>query len=320
MSLEPKCNLIIDSCSDLPYEMVDEEIARGGVELIEYPFIMSDGEHKDDLFKSMTAHEFYEGMRNGETPTTAQVPVTVYEDVFRRAFESGVPTVFLGFTSGLSGSHDTAMMVYNQLKEEYPDGELYMVDTLQASIAEGFLVYMAFEQRNRGLTAKELADWASEALYFVNDEFMVEDLNALHRGGRIPASVAYAGTKLDVKPMLHISLDGGLSVIGLARGRNKGIRQIKDYILQTMPENPEDRVVYIGNADCPKDAERLRSEIEKEDSSVRFIESSIGPVIGSHVGPGMVAAVCWGPDRRETLSVSNRIARSVKGQDKSSSK
>ena len=312
--MQPKCNLIIDSCSDLPYEMVDEEIARGGVDLIKYPYVMSDGEHEDDLFKSVTAHEFYESMRNGEEPTTAQVPMPVYEAAFRRAFESGVPTVFLSFTSGLSGSFDAAVTVYDEVKKDYPEGELYVVDSLQASVAEGFLLYEVFQQRDRGLTAKELASWIEEARFYVNDRFMVEDLDTLHRGGRIPASVAYAGGKLDVKPMLTIAVDGTLSVVGLARGRKKGIRTMVEYVQKTLPDDGPDRVVYIGDADCPKDAERLRKEIEKIDDSIMFVQSSIGPVIGSHVGPGMLAVVCWGPDRRNKLSVSDRIAKSVKDE------
>ena len=309
--MQKKCNLIIDSCSDLPREVVEQS----GAELIEFPYVLSDGEHLDDLFTSISAHDFYDLMRNGEEPTTAQVPMTVYRDYFVRAIETDVPTVYLCFTSGLSGSYDVAVMVRDQLVQEYPGAELYVVDTLQASIAEGFLVYEAIQQWERGLTAKELVAWTEEARFFVNDRFMVEDLDTLHRGGRIPASVAYAGGKLDVKPMLTISVEGGLTVTGLARGRKKGIRQMANYTLSTMPAEEEDRLVYIGNSDCPKDAERLKEEIQKQDESIRFIESSIGPVIGSHVGPGMLAVVMWGPDRRENLSMSDRIARRVKSEE-----
>ena len=306
-----KCNLILDSCSDLPHELVE----RDGIELIEFPYVLSDGEHQDDMFKSISAHDFYESMRKGEEPTTAQVPVSVYHDYFLRAIESGVPTLFLSFTSGLSSSFDVATMVYEQLMEEHPGAELYILDTLQASVAEGFLVYEVIQQWERGLSAKELYDWTSEARFYVNDRFMVEDLDTLHRGGRIPASVAYAGGKLDVKPMLTIAVDGTLSVVGVARGRKKGMRQMTEFTLDTMPAEGADRLVYIGDADCPKDADRLQEMIQKEDDSIMFIRSSIGPVIGSHVGPGMLAVVMWGPDRRENLSMSDRITKKVKGEE-----
>ena len=93
--MQHKCNLIIDSCCDLPFEVVDRE----GVELIRFPYIMSDGEHADDLYQTSSAHDFYQAMRNGEEPTTAQVPVPVFRDAFERAIASGVPTVYLSFSS-----------------------------------------------------------------------------------------------------------------------------------------------------------------------------------------------------------------------------
>ena len=134
--MQHKCNLIIDSCCDLPFEVVDRE----GVELIRFPYIMSDGEHADDLYQTSSAHDFYQAMRNGEEPTTAQVPVPVFRDAFERAIASGVPTVYLSFSSGLSGSFDAAALVHDQLMAEHPDAELYIVDTCLASVAEALLM------------------------------------------------------------------------------------------------------------------------------------------------------------------------------------
>ena len=148
-----RCNLILDSCCDLPFEVID----KPGIELLRFPYIMSDGEHLDDLYQTTSAHDFYQAMRDGEEPTTAQVAVPVFQEAFGRAIESGVPTVYLSFTSGLSGSFDVACLVRDQLLAEHPEAELYLVDTLQASVAEGLLVYEAIQQRDKGLTARELA-------------------------------------------------------------------------------------------------------------------------------------------------------------------
>lgn len=308
--MDIQCNLIIDSCCDLPHEVVDRE----GVYLLKFPYIDGEGEHLDDLFSTRTAHDFYEAMRNGSEPHTAQIPMTALREAFEWAHEQGKPAVYLGFSSGLSGTFDTACLYLEQVKQEIPDLDVRMVDTQVASIAEGFLVYEAMRQRERGLTADEMVAWAEEAHFFVDRQFMVDDLDALRRGGRIPASVVYAGSKLDVKPLLGITADGKLAVTGVARGRKKGIKALYEYYLKRRSSDAPGQNVVIGNADCPKDAERLMNLLSKEDDSLMFLETNIGPVIGSHVGPGMIAIVFWGQDARNDISMADRIANKVRGR------
>lgn len=308
--MDIQCNLIIDSCCDLPHEVVDRE----GVYLLKFPYIDGEGEHLDDLFSTRTAHDFYEAMRNGSEPHTAQIPMTALREAFEWAHEQGKPAVYLGFSSGLSGTFDTACLYLEQVKQEIPDLDVRMVDTQVASIAEGFLVYEAMRQRERGLTADEMVAWAEEAHFFVDRQFMVDDLDALRRGGRIPASVAYAGSRLDVKPLLGITADGKLAVTGVARGRKKGIKALYEYYLKRRSSDAPGQNVVIGNADCPKDAERLMNLLSKEDDSLMFLETNIGPVIGSHVGPGMIAIVFWGQDARNDISMADRIANKVRGR------
>jgi DegV family protein with EDD domain len=308
--MDIKCNLIIDSCCDLPYELIDRE----GVYLLKYPYTDSSGEHLDDLYQSISDHDFYEGMRNGEEPQTAQIPMVAFNEAFDWAHNEGLPCVFLSFSSGLTGTFDTAQIILEQKKQEHPGLELYAVDTKLASIAEALLVYEALRQRERGLSAKELADWASEAHYFIDEEFMLDDLEALRRGGRIPSSVAHAGAKLDVKPLLTIDDEGKLALSGVARGRKKGIKALVEYYEKNKaPDMPNNNIV-IGHSDCPKDAQRLVELLRKIDESAIVIESRIGPVIGSHVGPGMLAIVFWGEDSRLNMSVADRLAHKVKGK------
>lgn len=147
-------------------------------------------------------------MRKGAEPSTAQVTLQTLTDTFTAAAEEGTPAVYLAFSSGLSASFDAACVVRDQVLAEHPDFELHIVDTHLASVAEGLLVYEALVQHEKGMSAAELAAWAEEARCFVNEEFMVDDLEALRRGGRIPASVAVAGAALDVKPLLVIAEDG----------------------------------------------------------------------------------------------------------------
>ncbi|WP_296012607.1 DegV family protein [uncultured Adlercreutzia sp.] len=303
------CHLIIDSCCDLPPQVVD----RPGVTLMKFPYTMDGGTFEDDLFATASAEDFYNAMRKGSEPTTAQVSLATLTDTFTAAAQEGTPAVYLAFSSGLSASYDAACVVRDQVLADYPDFELHIVDTRLASVAEGLLVYGALVQHEKGMSAAELAAWAEEARCFVNEEFMVEDLEALRRGGRIPASVAVAGAALDVKPLLNIGEDGRLALTGVARGRKKGIKSLVDYYKKNVDSGGPSHTAIIGHADCPKDAQRLRELLEKEDPGIMILECSIGPVIGSHVGAGMVAVVFWGRDKRDNLSVADRIARKVKG-------
>lgn len=305
---EPRCNLIVDACCDLPAELVNVE----GVTVVSFAYLMDGEEHPDDMFESITPHEFYEKMRKGADCSTMQVPYATFDKVFREAIESGVPTVFISFSSALSGTYETAEMVQRQLLEEYPDAEFYLVDSKLASIAEGVLVFEALRQRERGLTAQEMVDWVNEAHNYVNEQFTLDSLEWLRKGGRIPASVAFAGSKLDVKPVLDISLDGSLSLCGVARGRKKALRQLVDFYQSHIEETGVGTQIVIGNADCPKDAEKLKEMLLKVDPTLLFLDTSIGPVIGSHVGPGMLAISFFGKDAREEMSVSDRIAKRIR--------
>lgn len=303
-----KCNLIIDSCCDLPLDMVQGE----GIQLLNFNYIIDDETFKDDFYQSITPKDFYDMVRKGATPSTSQVSPADLESAFRAAAEGGFPTVYLGFSSGLSSNYSSAESIYEMVKADYPDAPLFIVDLLIGSTPEGLLIYEALRQRERGLSAEEMVAWAEEARFFVHTLFMVDDLNALHRGGRIPASVAVAGSKLDLKPLLNFDDAGKLALAGAAHGRKKGLKRLascyeKDHV-------GEEGVVLVGNADCDKDADRLCELLTKDNPGLVVIKHNIGATIGSHVGPGMVSISFWGADRRESLSVADRIARRVKGE------
>lgn len=303
-----KCNLIIDSCSDLPCSM----LAREGIDVIHLSYVLNGASIDDDLFESRSPHDFYDSMRNGLHYTTSQISAAEIEEAFLKAIRADMPTVYLAFSSGLSGCYETAMLVLGQLKEKYPDAPIYVVDTLVGSTPEGLLVAEAIRLRDHGMSAEELVAWVEEARFFVQTLFMVDDLEALHRGGRLPASVALVGSKLDVKPLLAFDTEGCLSLVGIARGRKKGVRQMAEFFAKAHDTNSQGSMVGVGNADCPRDADRLAELIERTDENVMVLKSNVGPTIGSHVGPGMVSLSFWGSDRRESLSVADRIARKVK--------
>lgn len=312
-----QCHIIVDSCADFA-----PEVAKAlGVEVISFPFVMSDGEHVDDLWQSMSAHDFYERMRKGEHVTTSAITPGHYMEVFERAAKSGVPTVYLAFTRGLSSSVDAARQAAQMVMDDNPGFELYVVDNLCPSAAAELLAIEAVRQVGNGLTAKELVEWVEEARYYIQGYFTLDSFDALARGGRIPPAAAQVGGKLDIKPELSYDLNGALTLRGMCRGRKKALRAIladfkanyigSDGVITHMP-------VGIVSSDAEKDAHWLADQVRKEPgcADVPIIFSSVSPVIGAHVGPGMVACVFWGKDRRETLSFTDRLARRVRGTGK----
>ena len=301
-----RCNVIIDSCCDLPSELVDSF----EIEVMQFAYFMDDGEHLDDLGVSIPPREFYERMRKGEEPKTAQVPYARIVDTFERAAQSGVPTVFLMFSSGLSGTYETAIQVMGETHKKYPDAELYVVDTLLASAAEGLFVIEAIRQLDRGLSARELVAWAEEARYYVHGYFTLANLETLRRGGRIPNMAAIAGAKLDIKPILTIDLTGRLSFHSVTRGRKKAIKQLLQ-IYNDHASKAGGETVLVASADAEKEQLHLREQVLRMAKAKVVWSSNIGPVIGSHVGPDMLAIVFWGPDRRQEISITDRIANAV---------
>lgn len=301
-----RCNVVIDSCCDLPAELVDSF----EVEVMQFAYFMDDGEHLDDLGVSIPPREFYGRMRKGEEPKTSQVPYARIVDTFECAAQSGVPTVFLLFSSGLSGTCETAIQVLNETREKYPEAELYVVDTLLASVAEGLFVIEAIRQLDRGLSAKEMVAWAEEARYYAHGYFTLPDLETLRRGGRIPNMAAIAGAKLDIKPILTIDLNGRLAFHSVTRGRKKAIKQLLQ-IYSDHASNAGGETVLVASADAEKEQIHLREQVLKMAKAKVIWSTNIGPVIGSHVGPDMLAIVFWGPDRRQEISITDRIANAV---------
>ena len=313
---QPNVNIIVDSCADFAPEV----IRALGVETISFSFVMEGQEHADDFWQSMTPHDFYEKMRQGQTATTSAVTPGNYLEVFERAAEKGVPTVYLAFTRGLSSSVDAARQAAEMVRESHPGFEIYVVDNLCPSAAAELLAIEAVHQAGNGLSAKELVEWVEEARYYVHGYFTLENFDALARGGRIPPAAATVGGKLDIKPELSYDLNGALTLRGMCRGRKKALRAIiADFKANHLTEEDLGGTplpIGIVSADADKDAHWLGDQLRREPgcADVPIIYSSVSPVIGAHVGPGMVACVFWGKDRREALSFTDRIARKVRGQ------
>lgn len=307
---EPKFNLVVDSSCDL----YPQDIDKPGITLLSLTYNDGTTDRKDDLFQSMSVHDFYDTMRAGVTYTTSQVNMATAQAAFEKLAEEGTPTLSVSFSSGISGTYNSCRMAAEQVRKDHPSFELYTVDALVGCTPLGVLITALLKIRDEGATAKEAYDWIESAKWRVQTLFMVEDLDALHRGGRLPASVAVVGTKLDAKPLLSFDLDGTLTVVGIARGRKKGLRQLAEFCLKNRDPGPMGNWALIGNADCPEDAERVKKLIHKEDAGkdAQLTTENIGAVIGSHVGAGMISCCFFGSDRRETRTFAQRVAGVLK--------
>ena len=306
------CKVIVDSGADFAPAV----LKRLGVEFIPFAYVTPEGERMDDLWESMTPHDFYEEMRRDPTrhTTTSAVTPGRYLEVFEKAAQEGTPTIYLGLTAGLSSSIYNAETAAEMVREKYPDFELYVLDTRCDSAAIELLAIEVMRQAASGLTAEEVYAWAQDARYFVHGYFMLDSFGALAAGGRIPPAAAQIGGKLDIKPELSYDTNGALTLRGMCRGRKKALRAI----LQDFHEcysHDASLPLAIVSSDAEKDADWLEAQVRKEKGceSVTVIRSSVSPILGSHVGPGMVALVFWGSDRREQMSLTDRIARKVKG-------
>lgn len=296
-----KCRIISDSTCDFTAQHAKERDVTIVPLHYSEPGKPDGGLHgDDDLFQSISAHDFYDAMRHGACPSTAQVSAYEYTQMFQECYDNGDAAVFFTLSSGISGTYECGANALEQFKAQHPDEEvrIYVVDSGVASTAFTLFLDGACDMRDAGLNAEQLVAWAEDAKFNVHTVFMVDNLEALHRGGRVPKSVAVVGDALDVKPILHFNLDGSLGICAVSRGRRKGLRKLIDTYERKHDDSYFGQRVCIGDADVPDDGYQVASELKSHYPDLQVSRPSIGPTIGCHVGPGMVSCCFWGADRR----------------------
>lgn len=284
--------LLIDCCTDLPYSYVVEN---------ELPFVslvcnFKGQEHKDDFGHSLTYKEFYAAIRDGEMPSTSQVNVYEYAELFRKYARQGKAVIYLGFSSALSGSFGSAKLARDMVCEEIKDADITVIDSKSASLGEGLLAYYANEMLKKGASKDEVVSWLESNKLKLNHWFTVDDLGHLRRGGRVSGAAAFVGTLLDIKPILHVDDEGRLIPMSKVKGRKKSLKTLFE-MLQENIVSPEEQVIAISHGDCPEDVEYLKDMILREYKVKDVIVNHVGPVIGSHTGPGVVALFFMGSKR-----------------------
>lgn len=284
--------IITDSCSDLPLEYV----RKRDLPILSFTFNYMGEDRKDDLGQTLSYTDFYNGIREGHMSTTSQVNSHTYVDFFRPYVELGKPIIYMCFSSALSGSYNNAVMARQMLLEEYPEASISIIDTLSASMGQGLLVHLALELRDQGFGYKEIIEWIENNKRRLAHWFTVDDLEHLRRGGRLSGAAAFIGSILSIKPILHVDSEGRLVPVSKVKGRKKSLKSLLEKMQETAV-NPEQQTVFISHGDAPEDANYLADMVRDQLGVKNILINHIGPVIGSHSGPGTVALFFFATQR-----------------------
>lgn len=282
--------IVSDSTVDLPKEYLQSK----QVPIISLSYIM-DGVTYEEM-DGLSHKEFFEKLRAGSLPTTSQINPEQAREALEPFAKEGKDILYIGFSSGLSGSYNSVRMAAEDLKEEYPDINIIAIDSLCACMGEGLLLYKALELKEHGMSMEEIAKWVEANKLHICHNVTVDDLNHLHRGGRISKTTAVVGSMIKIKPIIHMSDEGKLVVIGKERGRKKSLVSIIDRMEKQMQGYDND-IVMITHGDCIEDAEFVKKQVEERFGIHNVMINGIGSVIGSHTGAGVVAVFFMGDKR-----------------------
>ena len=282
--------LFCDTTCDLP----PERVAQMDCKLLPLTFEI-DG--KSYTTEDISMQDFYARMRADAVTKTSQISYGTYIDYFEKELMAGNDIFYLAFSSGLSGSYSTSLLVCDTLQEKYPERRIIVVDSLAASSGEGLMLLYAEQKKREGYSMDELEKWLLDNRNSFCHVFTVDDLKYLFRGGRVSRAAAIAGTMLGIKPVLNVDNEGHLIPQAKVRGRKQSIKKLGEMIRERLG-NYENKFVTISHGDCIEDAkaaEAMMKEIFGQDTEV--IIAYTGPVIGAHSGPGTLALFFRGDHR-----------------------
>ncbi len=287
--------IFTDANSDIDAAMVKQL----GVEVLPMRFAIAGKEYYNWPDKrEMASEEFYKIIRSGEMSSTTQTNAIEFEDLFRPFLQKGQDVLYIGFSSGLSGTLHAATLAQEVLLQEFPGQKVVVVDTLSISLGQTMLVQIAAGMKAEGKSIEEVAAWIDANKLKVAHWVTVDDLNFLKRGGRLSGTAALLGTMLNIKPVLRVNDEGKLVVVDKVRGRRNSLLRLVDELEKGI-EKEDAKTIFIAHADCEEDAQIVSDEIKSRFSEADVHCGFVGPVIGGHTGPNAVAVFFFGQNRGE---------------------
>lgn len=291
--MEQSYVFMTDSDSDLLYSIADEK----HIPVVRMPYALDGKEYLDDNGRSGVEKTFFARMREGATPNTSLLPTEVYLEYFEPVLQEK-DLLFVAFSSQMSATINNVMEAREQLMKKYPQRKFTVVDTLSISGPQTLLILGAHELYEQGKSMEEVEKWLLDNRMRAQAWLTVDDLKYLRRGGRISSTSAVFGTMLDIKPIIVMGKGGKMDPAEKVQGRKKALRTIVERTAENI-ENPEEQTLLILQADVPEEAERLAEMLRQRIPTLKDIRiQMVGPVIGAHCGPGTLASVFMGKERK----------------------
>lgn len=241
-------------------------------------------------------HDFYEKLRNKIKTQTSQISPNHYMEIFEPLVKEGQSLIYISLSSGLSNTYESALLAVQNLKEEYDNVNIEVVDSYSATGGMGLLVESAFANMEAGMSLEDNAAWLREHAAKVNLWLKVEDLMYLKRGGRVSAATAVMGTALNIKPILRIDPEGKLETVDKKRGNKMAFKGLLEKFEEAFDPTISN-VVYICCADCIQDAAVLKNMLLEKYPDLTVRVTMLSPIIGAHTGPDMLSIIHYGKER-----------------------
>lgn len=283
-----------DSCCDLPYTFIEENSDK--LKVIGIPVQLNEKEYIDDLGKTLSHDDFYAHLRQQTMPQTAQINAYMFESEFEKDLEDGHDIIYLGFSSGLSGTYNSSRIARESLLERFPDRTIEVIDTLSASVGLAAIIFEVLSFVEEGKDLDYIVNWTESNKQKMNHWFGVDNLDFLKNGGRISGTAAFVGNVLSLKPTLVVDREGKLKPHTNVRGRKKSINFLANKVLEHM-DNPESSRIIIGHGNNHADALKLKAAIEDKLSIKDIYVTELSMTIASHVGPDMLGIAFIGSER-----------------------
>lgn len=306
-----KFSIISDASCDFNTELRE----RFGMDAVIFSQVMfPDGhsEQADPDWNNIDPNAYYGSMVDKKLRYQSSAPgIENVKNVFRAELEKGNDIFCATLSSGMSAVYEQCCLARKELLEEYPERTIRVIDSKRYSTAAGLLCLYAAQLRSEGKSVDETADYIESKLDCIHQSGWMDDLFFLARAGRLSKGTAFMGTMIGVKPMADFNMDTGrFQVIGKARGVNKALAAVVEYLKATI-EKPEDQIVFVAHSLRQEYAERLADRIREEVSPKEVITNWIGQSSGANIGPGLVAAFYFGKPLSKDLTEEAAVLQNI---------